>query len=353
MYEHITQERLLDESLEMVPKNIDKREGSILWDALSPHTIQLYQLYLAMEGMLQEMFGDTATREFLIRLGKDRGIIPYSATHAVLKGQFNMDVPIGSRFSLDTFNYTVTEKISSGVFKLQCETAGETGNNLYGPLIPVEYMSGLTSAELIELLIPGEDEEDTESLRKRYLESFEALAYGGNRKDYIEKVHKLQGVGGVKAYRIREGIYNVKLVILSSTYGIPTPSLLDSLQTAIDPVTNQGEGVGIAPIGHTVLIVGVTEDKVNINFPTLTLEDDLEWADVVLDVEQMIDDYLLELKKTWQESTQLVIRVVQLESRLSEIPGVIDVQNTTINGIAGNYIIDENAVPIRGDVTNV
>ena len=353
MYEHITQERLLDESLEMVPKNIDKREGSILWDALSPHTIQLYQLYLAMEGMLQEMFGDTATREFLIRLGKDRGIIPYPATHAVLKGQFNMDVPIGSRFSLDTFNYTVTEKISSGVFKLQCETAGETGNNLYGPLIPVEYMSGLTSAELIELLIPGEDEEDTESLRKRYLESFEALAYGGNRKDYIEKVHKLQGVGGVKAYRIREGIYNVKLVILSSTYGIPTPSLLDSLQTAIDPVTNQGEGVGIAPIGHTVLIVGVTEDKVNINFPTLTLEDDLEWADVVLDVEQMIDDYLLELKKTWQESTQLVIRVVQLESRLSEIPGVIDVQNTTINGIAGNYIIDENAVPIRGDVTNV
>ena len=189
MYEHITQERLLEESLDMVPKNIDKREGSILWDALSPHTIQLYQLYLAMEGMLQEMFGDTATREFLIRLGKDRGIIPYPATHAVLKGQFNMDVPIGSRFSLDTFNYTVTEKISSGVFKLQCETAGEIGNNLYGSLIPVEYMSGLTSAELIELLIPGEDEEDTESLRKRYLESFEALAYGGNRKDYIEKVH--------------------------------------------------------------------------------------------------------------------------------------------------------------------
>ena len=353
MYEHITQEQLLADSLDMVKNNVDKREGSIIWDALSPHTIQLYELYLAMEGMLREMFGDTASREFLIRLAKDRGITPYPATKAILKGEFNMDVPIGSRFSLDTLNYTVTEKVSFGVFKLECETTGAIGNSSFGSLIPIEYLDGLTSATLTELLIPGEDVESTESIRKRYLESFEALAYGGNRKDYMEKVHELQGVGGVKAYRIREGIYNVKLVVLDSTYSAPSATLLDSLQTAIDPVTNHGEGLGIAPIGHTVLVVGVNELTVDINFPTIIFEDDYEWADVELDVYQMLDDYLLELKKEWEDNSQTIIRIVQLEARMIEIGGIVDVQNTTINGVTNNYIIDSDSIPIRGEITHV
>lgn len=353
MFEHITQEQLLDDALDMVKSNVDKREGSIIWDALSPHTIQLYELYLSMEGMLQEMFGDTASREFLIRLCKDRGISPYSAEKAILKGIFNLDVPIGSRFSLDIHNYTVTEKISNGVFKLECETSGMIGNNYFGPLIPIEYIDGLTNAELTELLIPGEDEEDTESLRKRYLDSFEALAYGGNRKDYLDKVHELHGVGGVKAYRIREGIYNVKMVVLDATYNEPSPTLLESLQTAIDPVTNQGEGLGIAPIGHTVLVVGVSRTVIDINFPNISFDEGFEWADVEIDVQHMIDDYFLELKKSWEETSPLILRIVHLESRMVEINGIIDVQNTTINGTASNFTLDNDSIPQRGEVTNV
>lgn len=353
MFEHYTQELLLEEALEKVKNNVDKREGSIVWDALSPHSIQLYELYFAMDGMLREMFGDTASREFLIRLAKDRGIKPYPATKAILKGEFNMDVPILSRFSLDTLNYTVIEKISNGVFKLLCETDGEIGNSLFGSLIPIEYIGGLTSAALTELLIPGEDVESTESIRNRYLESFEALAYGGNRKDYMEKVHELQGVGGIKAHRIREGIYNVKLVVLDSTYSTPSATLLDSLQTAIDPVTNHGEGLGIAPIGHTVLVVGANELTVDINFPNIIFEDDYEWDDVKLDVYQMLDDYFLELKEEWEDTSQIIIRIVHLEARMIEIGGIVDVQNTTINGLAYNCIIDSDSIPVRGEVTHV
>ena len=353
MFEHISQEQLLEQSLEMVKSNVDKREGAIIYDALAPHTIQLYELYLSMEGMLQEMFGDTASREFLIRLCRDRGIYPYPAEKAILKGEFNIDVPIGSRFSLDILNYTVIEKINNGVFKMQCETAGALGNTHFGNLIPIDYIDGLASATLTELLIPGEDEEETEGLRKRYLDSFEALAYGGNRKDYLEKVHELQGVGGVKAFRIREGNYNVKLVILDATYNIPSTALIEALQTAIDPVTNHGEGLGLAPIGHTVLVVGVGESMVNINFPKIVFEEGSDWEAVVLDVQQMVDDYLFELKKGWETSSQIVIRIVQIESKMLEINGIIDVQNTLINGEANNLILEANSIPIRGDVTNV
>ena len=41
------------------------------------------------------------------------------------------------------------------------------------------------------LLIPGEDEEDTEVFRQRYFNSLNAQAFGGNRIDYIEKVNEM------------------------------------------------------------------------------------------------------------------------------------------------------------------
>ena len=105
----------------------------------------------------------------------------------ILKGEFNIDIPIGSRFSLDNLNYVTTEKISTGVFKLECETAGIIGNENFGTLVPIEYIEGLESAKLSELLIPGGEGEDTEVFRKRYFASFNPEAYGGNIADYKEK----------------------------------------------------------------------------------------------------------------------------------------------------------------------
>ena len=52
----------------------------------------------------------------------------------------------------------------------------------------------------------------------------------------------------------------VKLVIMASDFKAPTPTLLEEIQTAIDPEQNAGEGLGLAPIGHVVLVSGVTEE---------------------------------------------------------------------------------------------
>ena len=56
-----------------------------------------------------------------------------------------------------------------------------------------------------QVLVPGEDEEDTELFRQRYLNSLNAQAFGGNQIDYIEKVNAIPGVGGVKVYRAWNG----------------------------------------------------------------------------------------------------------------------------------------------------
>ena len=64
----------------------------------------------------------------------------------------------------------------------------------------------LKPVKITSVLVPGEDEEDTELFRQRYLNSLNAQAFGGNQIDYIEKVNAIPGVGGVKVTGLGMGI---------------------------------------------------------------------------------------------------------------------------------------------------
>lgn len=345
----MTYEEILQRMLDRVPNNIDKREGSIIYNALAPAAVELAQMYIEAERILNEGFADTASREYLIKRAAERGITPYPATPAIVKGEFNIDVPIGSRFSLDDLNYVVTEKISDGIFKLQCETVGSKANSYLGTLIPIEYIEGLTTAEVTEILVPGEDEEETEAFRERYFQSFESQAFGGNVADYKQKIKAIPGVGGVKVYPVWNGGGTVKLVILNSEYKKPSSVFINQLQTIIDPIQNQGEGLGIAPIGHFVTVVGVKETVVNIS-TTITYQDGYSWNDIKPYVENVIDEYFLELSKEWENEKNLIVRISQIETRILNIAGVIDIYDTKINNATQNLILDEENIPVRGEI---
>lgn len=352
MYEDITYElilqRMIDRVLAQNP-NVDTREGSIIYNALAPAAVELQNMYIELDWILNQSFADTAQREYLIKRCAERGIIPEPATKAILKGEFNIDVPIGSRFSLGALNYIVIEKISDGIFKLECETPGTIGNQYFGALIPIDYVDGLTSAELVELLIPGEDEEDTEVLRQRYFNSLESQSFGGNITDYKEKTKQLPGVGGVKVYPVWNGGGTVKLVIIDSTYNVPSPTLIDAVQTAVDPIQNQGEGVGFAPIGHVVTVEGVSATTININ-TNITYQEGWAWADIEPYVHEVIDDYFFELASSWENESNLIVRISQIEIRILNIAGVLDVADTTINGQAQNFVLGADSIPVRGEV---
>lgn len=345
----MTYEEILNRMLDRVPSTIDKREGSIIYNALAPAAVELTQMYIELDVILNETFADTASRKYLIKRAAERGITPESASYCISKGEFNIDVPIGSRYSLDDLNYIVTEKISTGVFKLQCETIGTVANSYLGTLIPIDYIEGLTSAELVEILIPGEDEEETEHLRERYFRNIDSRAFGGNLTDYKEKTNAIPGLGGVKVYPVWNGGGTVKLVIINSEYQKPSAELVDQVQTIIDPIQNQGEGLGIAPIGHIVTVEGVNETTVNIS-TTITYRESWTWEDIKPSVENTIDEYFLELATVWEGEKNLIIRISQIETRVLNIDGVIDISNTTINGLAQNLILGENDIPIRGEV---
>ena len=204
MYEEITHELLLERMLDRVPDKFDKREGSVIFDTISPTSLEIQFLYIELDRIINEAYGDTASREFLIKRCKEKGIIPYEATNAILKGEFtpnNLDVT-GKRFNIGSLNYTVLDKIADGEYQVQCETAGKIGSQQLGVMIPIDYIEGLETAELTEILIPGEDEEETEDLRQRYFDSFNEKSFGGNAQDYLEKVNAIAGVGSTKVTRV-------------------------------------------------------------------------------------------------------------------------------------------------------
>ncbi|WP_400194604.1 baseplate J/gp47 family protein [Lysinibacillus telephonicus] len=356
-----TYEDLMAQKLAGIDDSLDKREGGIIFNATAANSAEIAQMLVTIKNNNDLVFADTAPREYLIRRAAERGLKPYETTKAELKGVFNVNVPIGSRFSLDDLNYVVkekliTEELGEYIFMLECETPGNIGNLYLGTLIPIEYIDGLTRAELTEVLIPGEDEEDTENFRQRYFNSFGSISFGGNRADYKEKVGALDGVGGVRVYRAKYGPGTVGLTIINSQFEKPSQTLIDRVQQTIDPLDAQGEGVGIAPIDHIVTVSAVNETTIDITL-NITYQSGWSWDDIDTNVLNVIDDYFKELAEEWakaqsyeEDHAGLIVRISQIETRILGVNGVLDIQNTLLNGGSLNIELDKEAIPIRGVV---
>lgn len=340
-----TEQEILQRMLDRIPNTFDKRQGSIIYDALAPAAVELAQMYITAASDLQLVFVDSSVGEYLDRLVEQNGITRKQATNAIRKGTFNKAIPNGSRFSLEDTTYIVLSPIDGSTtdYRLQCEQTGSIGNRYYGTLTPLSFIQGLTVAELTDIIDMGDDPESDEDLRQRYIDSVTAPQFGGNISDYKIKTKALEGVGGVKVIPIWDGPGTVKLIISDSTYNAPTQSLIDDVQEAIDPTGDQ-TGIGIAPIGHKVTVVGAVEDSITVA-TKLVLEDGKIITDVQQAVNEVVGNYFSYLRSTWDNTETLIVRISQIETRILGVQGVLDVSNTTINSNTGNYEVASEDIP--------
>ena len=348
MYENLSYEDILKRLLERVPDTLDKREGSIIYDALSPCALEIKMLYLAIDDAISDSFADTASREFLIRRAAERGLVPRAAECAELRAVCvpeGLDIPLGTRFSMGENYYFITEKLPGNSYRIKCETAGASGNAIFGVMTPVEYVKNLESFAAVEVLIPGVDEEDTEAFRERYFDSFDSHAVGGNVTDYIEKTTAIAGVGAVKVTPVWRGGGTVELTILDSEFNAASPELLARVQGLIDPEAAMGEG--LAPIGHSVTVD--TAEKIPINISMrLDFDDGFSFEILRDEIENVISDFLLEFRKSWSDRNSFSVRVSQIESRLMGVRGIIDISDTKICGAASNIELTRLQIPVLG-----
>ncbi len=397
MFEENTYKTILARLLARVPDTLDKREGSVIFDASAPAAMEFARLYIELERMAAESFGGTASREALIQRCAERGIAPYGAACAVLRAQTEppaVDVT-GCRFSMGALNYTAKRRLAPGSYELACETPGAEGSRRLGPLVPIEYIDGLESARAVEVLIPGEDEEDTEALRRRYFDSFSEIAFGGNRRDYITRTNAIAGVGSCKVTSVWNGglrpaalrpapavdewvagalpaldetcaawlrsVYDaargglltvggtVLVTILDAQHSPASGALVAAVQEALDPPAEAGEGGGLAPIGHVVTVQSAKGVPVRVA-ARLTFETGYDWAGCQSGVEAAVEAYLLSLRAAWAESASLVVRLSQIETRILAVQGVVDIAGVTLNGAAENLTLGAYEAPVLDGV---
>lgn len=356
MDEQYTFEAILQRMLDRVPDHLDKREASIIYIALAPAATELAQMYIELDVNRNLSFADTATGELLRRRCAEHGVNWDAATKARRKGLFfgegdtPIDIPIGSRYSIGELNYLTINRIEIGIYELECEVAGVIGNEQFGALLPIEYVNNLARAELVDVLIPGTDDETDESLRAKFYEQVNAEPFGGNIDDYKQKINSISGVGGVKVFPTWQGGGTVKCTVISSSHTPLSTTLIEDIQTIVDPEGNQGQGLGLAPIGHTVTIQSVEEYSIDIE-TTVTLSPDITIGQVITPISEILDNYFLELRKNWSNEDDVIVRLAQVDARILNISGIVDVMNTKLNGVTENVQLGSEEIPVIGQVS--
>lgn len=362
IFDDNTFENVLERNLDRIPDEFDKREGSVIYDAIAPMAIEISLLYSYLDFLFKNAFGDTANRYWLIERAKERGIEPYKATKAVIIGRFDAKLNIGDRFFIDDIYYTVSklqkEEKELFFYELICNEEGSIGNIEGGKLTPTRTIRNLNLAEIYKLAILGEDEEDTEDFRERYFETIKSIAYGGNIDDYRKKVKAIDGVGLVKVIPVWDGGGTVKLIITDSEFKEPTSELISKVQEIIDPIPFHQKGVGIAPIGHYVTVVGAKSKKVNITCEILKSRDS-NLEEIKREIEKDVEEYFKNQRKKWSSYEKVDsniyvendIRLAKITSIVLNVADVIDYETIKFTDTNKKiFDLSEDELPVLGDV---
>ena len=333
-----------------IKDDINTVEGTLIDHSFRGAAAEFEQAYIELGVSEQNGFAESADREHLILRAKERGIEPLPATNAVWKAEFNIDIELNTRFSAKDLTYICIEKMEPRKYRLKCEQSGTRGNIKREELIPIEYIEGFDNGKLTELLMPARDDEETEVFRARYISIVStAQAFGGNRAQYRAMMHDIEGVGACKIYRVTQDEKRIKIYFLDSQYKTPNDTLVSDVQEIVDPIGKQGEGEGKAAIFHTVDIYPCASETVAID-ANITIDTGYAWEDVLPGIEEEIDKYFGELAKGWEGEEHIIVRILKVNAAIANGAGIVDVQNTALNGREENLQLDPKAIPVRGTI---
>lgn len=334
MWEHMTYENILNDMLSRVPSDVDKREGSVIYDALAPAAYKLAETYFMLDAFLDLVSGDTAIGPFLDRVVADYGITRKPATYAVRKIATSGAVDIGTRWGLNDTTYIITELISENVYKAQCEQLGSVGNQYSGTLENIDNVSGVT-ATLTNIITSGEDEETDDNLRARFYVQVQSTSTSGNIFDYKKWALEVLGCGNAKVFPLWNGPGTVKVLVVDENMEID-PALPGEVYDYIETVR---------PIGATVTVESPGEKAINIAaYVELDGSDTLE--NVQTKFAALIAEYFKGL--TFEVYT---VSYAKIGSLLLSVPGVADYNSLTVNNGIENITIDDDEMPILGSIT--
>lgn len=334
MYEEMTYEAILEDMSDRVENDVDKREGSVIFDALAPCAYKLSEAYFNLSNLPNLVLGDTAVGEFLDRVVSGYGIKRKPATYAVRKITTNGTIDIGARWGINDTTYLITEVISNGVYKGICQQLGTIGNTYYGELEPVDFI-GYVTATLGDIIIPGEDEETDDNLRQRFYNKVRTVSTSGNKNDYKNWALEVLGCGDAKVLPLWNGNGTVKVLVVDENMGVDT-----ELPTVVYNYIEE-----VRPIGAIVTVESPMSVPINVT-SNIVLDGTRTFAEVQ-------SAFLVEFTAYLKDAVFEVysISYAKIGSLLLSAPGVSDYNNFLVNNGTANIIVAENGIPVIGTIT--
>ena len=356
--------------LDNVPNDIDKREGSIIYDAVAPAAMVSAQQSLSLANVIRETYIKTAQGEFLDYRAVEHGTSRYTATNTEVKARFNDDdgnpvnVNVGDRFASiaeSPIFYTVIKANADGTAEMQAEEAGTSANSYLGQVLPVTPNDNLAWAEIIEITIPARDAENDEHLRARLLNHNSWVAYGGNVADYLDMTSKIHDVGATQVYPTWDGPGTVKLVILNNDLMPASSTLVKKVKEEIDPEESTTQGYGLAPIDHRVTVTAPETFKVDIAM-NVTIVDSVNIDSIRVNIKDSLEEFFKSLRRDWStvnptvgRGYSLIVYRSKILSRVMMLEGVANATMPRLNGKDEDLQLVFNnttsQLPVLGEVT--
>ncbi|MBD2867734.1 baseplate J/gp47 family protein [Paenibacillus arenilitoris] len=351
VFKNETKQAILQRMLEATPADIDKRQGSITYDLLSPAAIELAHAYIELDNVLRFGFaGPGQPSEFLDLRAGEFGLTRRPSVKAqgavTFLGADGTVIPVGTAVSTDdveaiAFATTEAGTITGGRVTVAAEArqGGRSGNVAIGRIaLLLGDLTGVVAVANEHSFVNGADTESDESLLQRYFDRVRRPATSGNAWHYRQWALEVPGVGDVKVFPVWNGNGTVKLSLLSDDKRAPAASIVDKVRLAVEERR---------PVGANVTVVPATEVAINVS-ASLTLAQGAALDDIVAAFSSELTAYLADL--AFADS---VVRYNRVLGLLLDIESIIDFNDLKINGVAGNIFIVDDRVAVSGTVSFV
>lgn len=321
-------EEFLQEILDKVPSNVDKREGSIIYDAIAPLAFFILEQEFKLENFKDLVFVDTAVGEFLDRLAFQYGLKRKGATKAKRLGRSEkLDIELGTRWVKENIIYTVIKNNGDGNYELECESFGVLGNQYKGETTSFDT-SGTINLE--NILLAGTEIESDEELRKRIIEKLKNPSTSGNANHYRQWALEVEGVGKVKVFPLDDGAGTVTVMVINSNMEIDS-GILEKVKVHIDK---------LKPIGATLKVISPTKLPIRIS-ASVRIRKDTNLDKVKELTQNSLDKYL----KSMIFETDY-ISYAKLSSLLLDIDGIEDFSDFRLNADIENVNVGAKQVAV-------
>lgn len=343
----------------------DLTPGSIAWDLTQAPILEIERLYETLNELAAAMFPVYAWGTYLDEHAATIGLVRKDAVAATgtvtFTGTPGTLIGIGYQVATPqtdpnadpiTFETTASGTIPGGGtldLAVQAVVTGGQGNvaanSITVKLTPNDAISSLTNAAATS---GGADIETDEQLRDRVLIAWSGAHGSGTIADYEQWALAYPGVGFVTVQPLWAGAGTVRVVISDVNHQPVSAAVVAGLQTELDPVAGQGQG--LAPVGASVTVATTTLVSVAVAATmTLasgyTLDGTSGTIAVRSDLDAAISAYLLSLDPG---STVILQHVVAV---LFTVAGVVDVASVQLNGGTSNVTLTSLQTPQAGTIT--